>query len=97
MANEDKNKNADGKAATPATAKELTGKLTVPQGAVLVRYVGPPAAAIDGNVGGVVAGYVYTVSCEVAARVLLVKKPVFELVYEDDRTAVEAAAKQASK
>lgn len=67
-------------------------RLTVPEGDVLVRYVGGPAEGIAPHVGFVKHGRIYTVDLTVAGLIINVKKPQFDLVYPADRSRIEAAS-----
>lgn len=77
---------------TPVTG---SGRLTVRNGVLLVRYIGGLAEGFNEVVGRVSDGSIHTVSLEEAVDLCLRAAPQFELAYPDDRTKVEAAAKAA--
>jgi len=77
------------------TAPRTKDTHNVPEGDVLIRYVGGPAEAIHPQVGDVRKGRIYTVATEIAAELCIGKGAQFEFVNASDRTKIEAAAKAA--
>ena len=90
-------KHGDAPVSRPATPAKGGDRITMPDDEVLIRYKGGPAEGMNAYVGGTKAGRVYTVTLAIAATLCCTAPRHFEPVYADDRTAIEAASKQAKK